>query len=357
MSTTTPRPRTVTWACLIAGFASVVMLVNLVTVLSGWAPQELRDQVESIIEEPPLAGYELSLSTVLEWLRIAMMIASAAAVAAIILAIHTARRHRGARIGLTVVAVLSGLLFLTTGLVGIIPVALAAACVGLLWSREANDWFNPERVARRATQPAQPARPAFAPPDGPRPAEVPFGTEPGAQPQPPFGQPGRAIPPSAQWPRQPSRTQRNGVPGVVLAAVLTATLMSAVIVVVGLVVIATYGSAPADLGSELLSYPTLRDNAQIDELGWTAAGLGRAVVYSAAGMLVLSLAAIAAALLMLRRSNAARIILVVLSGITIAVAVAGTLAGIPWLAAAIAVIILLFRPSANAYFQRQGERG
>lgn len=362
------RPQKVTMACLLAGAGSLIVLISTVTMLADWAPREVRSEVETMVDQPPLDAYDLGVDQVLEWMRLAMMMVAAASVAAIILAIYAARRHKGSRIALTVVSATSSLVFVASGLAGLLPAAMAIVCIVLLWSRDANDWFKPERARKRAeaaaragvgsvagsspdssTQalpdPGDPSSPGAAEPpeqQQPRPADVPFGSAPRTVARPPYA---TGRPPAP-------RAASAKLPGTVLAAVLTATVMAGAVVLAGLVVVAGYATAPADLGTELLDNPALENNPQIESLGWTAQTLGEIVVYSMVGLLVLALVAIGAALWVLRRSNAARIVLVVLSGVTIALSVVATIVGIPWIVAAIAVIVLLYRPSSNDYFRR-----
>ncbi|MGH3359825.1 MAG: hypothetical protein ACRDO7_13570, partial [Nocardioidaceae bacterium] len=329
-------------------------------ILSDWVSPEVRQQAETVLSEPPLKDSGITIEQLLEAIRIMMMAGAAVSVAVIILAVYTARRHRGARIALTVMSVGAGIVLLPSGFTGVLPAMMAIASAVLLWSRDANAWFNPEKAARaaaaradaeRISVPQAPdgavAQPQDTPPDpepitGPRAADVPFGS---GRPSGPPPQRGHAPPPHA------APGARKGMPATVLAAILTASIMSGIVVMVSAIILAGYATSPTDLGHELLSYPALEDNPQMESLGWSAADLGRAVIYTTVALLVLSLAAIGAALWLLRRSNVARIVLVVLSGLTIALAAVATLAGIPWLAAAIAVIVLLFRPSANAYFR------
>lgn len=73
-----------------------------------------------------------------------------------------------------------------------------------------------------------------------------------------------------------------------------------------------------------------------------------------------SLGAIALAVLVLKRQNWARIVLVVLSGISAVIGLVLTitaLIGIFWLVGAVAVIILLFVGGANQWFSREPEPG
>ncbi|MDN5853453.1 MAG: hypothetical protein L0K86_11525 [Actinomycetia bacterium] len=368
--TESPRPQKVTMACLLAGIGSLIVLISTATMLADWAPSEVQSEVESMIEQPPLDTYNLGLDQVLEWMRLAMMAVAAGSVAAVILAIYAARRHKGSRIALTIVSATSSLLFVASGLAGLLPAAMAIACIVLLGSRDGNDWFNPDRARKRAEAaeragvgassgstsasvtpaPSAPQAPSAsgapqAPPvsEHARPADVPFGTAPEA---------GARQPYAGAQPPMPRPAPPAKLPGTVLAAVLTATIMAGMVALAGLVVLAGYATAPTDLGAELLDNPALENNPQLDSLGWSTETLGEVVVYSMAGLLVLALVAIGAALWMLRRSNAARIVLVVLSGVTIALSVVATIVGIPWIAAAIAVIVLVFRPSSNDYFRR-----
>ncbi len=359
-----PRPQKVTMACLLAGTGSLIVLISTATMLADWAPGEVRSEVESMIGQPPLDTYDLGVDQVLEWMRLAMMAVAAGSVAAIILAIYAARRHKGSRIALTIVSAVSSLLFVASGLAGLLPAAMAIACIVLLWSRDANDWFNPERARKRAEAAAHAGvgesatPPTSVPPtvgaqvqaprapEHARPADVPFGTAPQGVP----GLPQTGGTPPISRPRSAVK-----LPGTVLAAMLTATIMAGLVALAGLVVLAGYAAAPADLGAELIDNPALENNPQFESLGWSAQTLGEIVVYAMGGMLVLALIAIGAALWMLRRSNAARILLVVLSGVTIALSVVATIVGIPWIAAAIAVIVLVFRPSSNDFF-RSAER-
>jgi hypothetical protein len=75
--------------------------------------------------------------------------AGALAAAGAVLAVFVALRHRGARIGFTVVAALLLLTMPTTGLLPIVP-ALAA---GMLWRRDVRDWFAGREPSAAAPRP------------------------------------------------------------------------------------------------------------------------------------------------------------------------------------------------------------
>jgi hypothetical protein len=85
-----------------------------------------------------------------------------------------------------------------------------------------------------------------------------------------------------------------------------------------------------------------------------------AAVFVAAGAITVigGVAAIVAAIFVLRRSRAARIVLTVLAGLTIALSLVGiaSVVSLLTLAGAIATIVLLFRRSSNAWFARRPQQ-
>ncbi|MGH1562223.1 hypothetical protein [Mumia sp. DW29H23] len=87
----------------------------------------------------------------------------------------------------------------------------------------------------------------------------------------------------------------------------------------------------------------------------TAIEDNRGAVYATVVVfIVLSLVAVALAILVLRRLNWARITLVVMSGVTIVVGLVMILSliSVVWIAAGIAVVVLLFTGGANQWFSR-----
>lgn len=157
----------------------------------------------------------------------------------------------------------------------------------------------------------------------------PYGSAPYAgQPPPPPGPPG-------PMPR----------PGNVTAAAVITIVFSGLAALFGVLVTVVALSDRAGLARELRKDDRYAD-VDVDTVVSAAAGIG-------VGLIVLSIAAIVAAAFVLRGSNVARVILVVLSVITLVVSLLGIASGfsIVTALAAIVVIVLLFVGRANAWFR------
>ncbi len=141
MTTPAARPRQVRLACTLAGFGAGFVLLNIFTVMASWPPAALRDELESLLAEPRFTDTRITADTVLAWLRVVLMAAAAGCVASIVLAVHTARRHRSARVVLSVLLPITALTSLSTGLPGLLLLAVAIPSVVLLWQRDAKAWF------------------------------------------------------------------------------------------------------------------------------------------------------------------------------------------------------------------------
>lgn len=164
---------------------------------------------------------------------------------------------------------------------------------------------------------------------------------PGQQPPPP-GQPyGQGFPPP--YGKDPDKR-----PGTVLAAGLITIILSALTALIGLAA-AIGASVKRDwIKNHVLDDPTYNfDRNDVDRAIDAFIGVSIALV-------VLSVLAIIAAAFVLRRSNVARILLVVLSGITVAgslLSISSLLSAVT-LIGAIVVIVLLFVGGSNDWFRR-----
>lgn len=183
----------------------------------------------------------------------------------------------------------------------------------------------------------------------------PYGDAPFAgQPRPPY------LPPPARPPMQqpyggygpptaypPARRAPDRRPRTVVAAALIAILSSgasALVCLAGVVVtVAARGWTVSNLASD-------SDFDDVDPGGFTTF-----LSVTFAVLLVLSLAAVALGVLVLWRSNAARIALVVLAALTVLLSLVTITAIVPvlTLVGAIATIVLLFVGGANAWFGRK----
>jgi hypothetical protein len=225
------RPRRVTVAGVMAAAACALLVVTLFDSMARVRSAAMRDAVDAFLRESPGAGLQVDVDGVLGLLRAVVLVSGALSAAGIVLAIYTLRRHRGARTGLTVIAVL--LLFSATFVAGLLPIVVAVAAT-MLWSREARDWFD-----GRATAPAgssvgaEEARPGVAAwqPDRPVPPPAPHGAT--------YGAPSEARPPTA-WPPPgaPVQAVRRPVTVTVAAwltwvfAALTAFAFSMIVLVI-----------------------------------------------------------------------------------------------------------------------------
>lgn len=152
-------------------------------------------------------------------------------------------------------------------------------------------------------------------------------------------------PPPASY---PTTTPLDRRPGSVTAAAWIAMTLS----IVG----ALCSLGLLGLSSNLVDY--LRDNAA--DFNTTAADLPSdsdlksAVVTMAVIVAAAALIAVATAVATLKRQPWARILLVILSGVSalIAIPMSFLLVGIPWLGGSIAIIALLFTGNANRWFAK-----
>lgn len=186
-----PRPRQVTMAAGMVIAGSLLVVLSVFDQVSGLNDLDTREGIERFLTRPPGDGLGLTVQDALDTIRVFAMIAGACAAAAAILGVHVLRRHRGARIGLTVLAVP---LFVSGLVAGGFLSSIVAAAVMMLWLEPSRDWFAgrpartpPEPVERsgrtdgRSAPPATELPPAAPVSTGPR-AHQGFGTA-GAAPQ------------------------------------------------------------------------------------------------------------------------------------------------------------------------------
>jgi hypothetical protein len=136
-----PRPVQVTRAAGQAIFGSILGLLVMVTAVSRLHTEEMRKVADQLRKQPMLSGSHLTQDDALSVLRATAMICAAACVASLVFGIYVLRRHRGSRIGLTV---LGGLLFVSAVMqpfAGWFIAAYVGLCLYLLWSTPARAWF------------------------------------------------------------------------------------------------------------------------------------------------------------------------------------------------------------------------
>jgi hypothetical protein len=403
MTESAPRPRQVTVASIIAGLGAALVLINIFAVMSDWGSASVREDVENALDDGPFGPADISVETALEMLRIMLMIVAAGCVAAVVFAVYTVRRHRAARIGLTVLAGAWALLSLALGLAGLLLAAIAVGCVVLLWSAEARKWFATSTPPREAAPgeppipppphttsakgmpivmstpppPDEPDQPktwgkpdeeSSAPPQGDASATPP--------PPPPPSQPGTPPPPPPPPPSQPGGYSGYGPPpaggyqpyGAYAPATpppapesVVPTKRPGTLTAAGVITIVM--SSFALLGSGILALVFLvnRTSLEEDESMIDLANDADVAVedlVTALGVLgiiaaLLSLAALVLGVLLLRNKRV-RIPLVVLSAIAIIMSLLAFPIGLLWVIAEVLVIVFCFIGGAGAWFDAQG---
>lgn len=182
-----------------------LVVLGLMDAMVDTRTVEARDAVTRLLDRPPYSGMGLSVDQMLSAWRVVVLVAGGLASTAFVCAIYVFRRHNGARIAFTVAA---GLLVLAIPVVGVLPVVLAVAAIGL-WSEPARDWFAGRKPRPVATEvpagrhrgqghggqlPASPT--GWLHNDGSN--EPP--SRPPAGPAPTAGQPGGEQPPPSEYP-------------------------------------------------------------------------------------------------------------------------------------------------------------
>jgi hypothetical protein len=387
------RPSQVTMAGWMAVVGSALLVATLFDAMAGMHSLETRQAIQELLSTPPGSDLHVSVAEVIDLLRVATLVAGAAAAAAAVLGVSVLRRHNAARVGLTVTA---AALVVTTPLTGSLlslPVALA---VTMLWTQPARDWFagrppapapahdgllvseSPQR--RPDAEPWLQASAGEQPPgsSGDRPGEgsTPWPRMPDAQhgpgervppPTQGYGSPQQAPQPGPTYPSQP------GYPGygqppyggsgypppnerrpatVVVAAGLT-WLFSGLTAVLWLIVVGMLLGARDRLVNLIETNPTLQNyEQQTGQSIPTDAVIGAVWVWSVIG-LVWCLIAMVLAFLAFRRANWARITLAVSAGVTALVSIVALPVTAGNLISAAAVVVLLFTGGANQWYARR----
>ena len=305
------------WLIMVGSAIVVAMVFDRI---GGLHTLETRESVERFLAEPPGADLGIGVDGVITVLRVVSMVAAGCATAAAILGYQVLRRNRSARLALTVLAVP---LFLTGMVTGGFVSSVVAASAVMLWLQPSRSWFEGGPRAAPAPPAARPAPPASAP----------------ASPQAdrPVGQP--VARPAADRP-----------PAVVAACVLTwlcSGLTALGLVLTGVVLALDRGVLLDDVHRRR---PDLAEQGVSDSM---VVGVALAMI---AAIVVWCVAAGVLAVLVYRRVDWARVVLLVSAGITAAVSLAGLVAGgfllvVPLVAAA-ATFLLLVRPDTRPWFAR-----
>jgi hypothetical protein len=135
------RPREVT----VGGAQAVVGGTVATLLLIGAAQQlyssEMHDALAKAVADPRAADLGLTIDTARTLAKYAIMVMGVLSVSSVVLGVFVLRRHRPARVALTVLGVLVAVLTLFAGPTGWIVTLYIAASVAMLWSKPARTWF------------------------------------------------------------------------------------------------------------------------------------------------------------------------------------------------------------------------
>lgn len=365
-----PRPRQITMAVAMSVVGSLLLVVSLFDTLGRLRTPDTRESIEEFLVDLPGGGPPLETAQVVDALRMLTFLSGALAAMLLVFAVFVLQRHRGARIGFTVVA---ALLLVTIPVAGLMPVLLAVAA-GLIWSRPGRDWYAgrapatpsippPDRPADSpADHPADPQGPPALSEQGPPPSPYPFGSAPTpdqpheqqpqgpAQQHPPqYAQPYAGYPPPYQQ-SGPAKDRDKRPLTVTLAAWLT--WLGAGLVSAGMLVFAVVLASGGDLFVEEFDKAARGSDLTLSRDEVLAVGWAIALFF-----LVWSLIAIVLAAFAFRRSNPARIALSVSSTMAALVSLLMILSliSVVTLLMAGAVTVLLFTGGANEWYARRDD--
>ena len=340
MTESLPRPRQVTMAGWMIIGGSILVVATVFETVTNLHTLETREAVSQFISQPPGDGLGLDVSGALLVLRTVSMVAAGCAAVAAVLGFHVLRRHRGARLGVTVVAVP---LFLTGMVTGGFLSSVVAASALLLWLEPSRNWFDGVRAPTPPERTPQ-GRPDASPQASPPPPASPERTAPTA----PGPHHGFGTPPAAPVPIGTRPPERRPA-AVIWACVLTWVLsgMAALIMGLSALVIA--------LEPQLVFDELRRQNPDLSTQGLTERAVQVATYVTAGVAIVWALVATVLAVLVVRRVAWARIGLLASSagagGACLVASVAQVLMVVPAFGCAVAFALLL-RPEVRAWFSR-----
>ncbi|RLV47829.1 hypothetical protein D9V37_17045 [Nocardioides mangrovicus] len=304
-SPTQDRPRQVTVGALVSGAASLAMLLSVGSLLARWHTVDLRQAVEEFLSRGSGRTLNIGVDQALSLARAGLMVLGAVSAAILVFAFFAARRDKGARIAMTVLAVplvVCGLWvdFFLTGFI--------VAATVMLWSAPARDWY-----AGRTPRPPAPQTPSLGPgtPDSQFSSAAPSAVADQGSPASPLGQtpppyvgsygdPGLSGAPTLQ-------ARPAGRPRQVSAACLTTWVFAALVSVLMVIAVASLGSAQVRRQFR----QALADNPQAGELGITVHQLQVASAVVCLLLVVWAGLAALVAVLVWRRRAWARVVLVV----------------------------------------------
>lgn len=316
----TPRPPAVTLACVFVGFSAFVLLLELVQALSEWGTIEMQDSLQPTLTTLRERGFDLSMGELLGTLRWVGLVCVLVLVAAIVFAVYAARGDQVSRIGVSVLAGVTGLLVVPFGWLGLLQAVFLFAAAGILWSPDARTWYAAQHASADAETPDVDAEPAANP----------------------WAAPAQSVP-TAETPAPPPVRSPHR-PRAVLVAGLVTVIGSALVGGLSGLYLVVYGFARDE-------YVTLVEDGPFADLysaGELDAAL-RAAFWACLVMVPLAAAGLAAGISLLARLPIGRAATLALAWITAAAGVVLVPFGLLGTGAAVAVIVLLNRDESRAW--------
>jgi len=363
----------VTVACVVAGVTAALVLISVVAMLADWPPTRLRYEIGSAMRDR-FDDAGVSSEMVLVWMRRLLFAAAAGCVVTIVLAVHTARRNNGARIALTAVLPVTAFASLAAGFAGLMLAIAAVYCAVLLWSRDARGWFLRRSVPAQTSAGPVPPPPRISAYHSSKERPDTMSTQPPphegsgqgqSYPGPSYPAPGQQGPtyPGPSYPPPPPQSYGGygggyGAPpvpqqrpGTVTAAAIVTIVMASLTGLLWLIVGIAFAASRDQIEDALVSDPQWASlNVSTEDLDTFSSAL----IGIAFAIVLLCVVAIVLAIQVLRGRNWARIILVIMSGLTAVLALLMVFGqawiAVVWLVAAAAVVALLFAGGAGAWF-------
>ena len=342
-----------TIAAVVATTTCVLLVISLLDAMAGLRTLESMHRMRQLVDAQGWSG--LSDEQVISVQRTLIFLSGALAATGAVLSVYAARRHRGARALLSVVAAL--LLFSTALVATLLPMILLVAVV-MMWTGEVRDWFDGRDRRRpvgagptgttptpRDSTPSPPVQanwpppaPPAAPPSAPAAAPAPWPSPTQAL-ENPYAGPASPPPP----PPRPARAPGSRPVAVSIAAWLTGVL--SVLTFVALALVVTVLLAARDEAVRALREENLSAHYGISERDLLAA-----LWVFCAVCLFWCVAALVLAVLAYCRVHLARVALAVSAALTAVVGLVAHQVGVLNAVAALVTLALLFSPASNRWY-------
>ena len=361
-----PRPRQLMVAAGVVIAGSVFLVAAVFDSLANLQSVDTREQLRRVVTSSTGRDLGVSLDQVISAMRTALGVTAVCAAIAAVLGVFVLQRHRGARIGLSIVAVP---LLVSAPLVGGFLGALVAVATLMLWNGPAGDWYagRPIRESARAKRPGPDARPSSEPPAPPPVQSAPTDVLPGVPPSTretstapgathgfgevgaPAAPPGPEAPPSwtapAPGPVTPLEPAPTGpVPGQVKMACILTWVFSGVVALLYLAAVVALVVDRQPIVDRVVESPAWHDAGLSDDMLVPMLWVGVLL------FLAWSLGSIVLAWFAWRRHNWARYLLAASAVVTLLVGVVAFPVGIPHQIACALAAGGLFAPRSRAWY-------